>query len=243
MNFYFIFEGKTEVKTYRKWFNALLPHLKEVKKYNQVNSNNYYCESDMGVPDCYNVLADAIQEINEFSQYDYLVLFIDADNLSVEEKKEEAHQLIKDKLQDKKYKKLPSNCKLKIIVQKVCIETWFLGNQKIIPKLPAGDILKEYMNYFDVRTNNPEELWSEFIDGESEKFGYKDKAEFHHGYLREVFKEHNKSYQKSNIREVQEEYYLQEIKKRIIQNAKHLQSFQELINFCARINEEIENKS
>lgn len=58
--------------------------------FDAVSQNNYYCESDMGVPDCYKVTANAIQEINEVLKYDYLVLFIDADRLTVSEKKAEA---------------------------------------------------------------------------------------------------------------------------------------------------------
>ena len=32
-------------------------------------------ESDMGYPNCYNIVANAFQEINEYPQYNYLVLF------------------------------------------------------------------------------------------------------------------------------------------------------------------------
>jgi hypothetical protein len=58
------------------------------------------------------------------------VLFTDADRFTVAEKKAEAYEQIKSELKDKPFKTLPENCKLEIIVQKVCIETWFLGNRK-----------------------------------------------------------------------------------------------------------------
>lgn len=246
MNFYFVFEGKTEPIVYKKWLSVLLPDLTEVDSFDAVNQNNYYYESDMGVPSCYRVAANAIQEINDFPKYNYLVLFTDADRFTVAEKKAEADEQIKLELKDKPFQTLPKNCQLEIIVQKVCIETWFLGNRNFFVRHPQhNEVLKEYIKYFDVSQSNPEELASEFVqDEENSKdiFGYKTKALFHEGYLREIFKERssalkgNFSYSKSRPREVQEKYYLGQLRARIAANSDHLLSFQEFINFCLKIN-------
>jgi hypothetical protein len=40
MNIYFLLEGKTERGIYRKWLSYLVPELKQVQYYNQVNKNN-----------------------------------------------------------------------------------------------------------------------------------------------------------------------------------------------------------
>lgn len=241
MNFYFVFEGKTEAIVYRKWLSFLLPHLTEVDSFDAVSQNNYYYESDMGVPDCYRVAANAIQEINEVPKYDYLVLFTDADRMTVVEKKAEALQQIKLNLENKNFKNLPTNCQFEIIVQKVCIETWFLGNRNFFVRNPQNnETLKEYIKYFDVSQSDPEDLASEFEqDKENSKeiFGYKTKALFHEGYLREIFKERlGYSYNKSRPKEVQEKFYFEQLLARIKTNLDHLQSFQELIEFCAKIN-------
>ncbi|CAD5990273.1 hypothetical protein PCC9214_05756 [Planktothrix tepida] len=50
MNLYFVFEGKTEPIVYKKWLSVLLPDLTEVNSFDAVIQNNYYYESDMGVP-------------------------------------------------------------------------------------------------------------------------------------------------------------------------------------------------
>lgn len=240
MNLYFVFEGKTEPIVYKKWLSVLVPDLTEVNSFDGVIQNNYYYESDMGVPSCYRVAANAIQEINEFPQYDYLVLFTDADRFTLSEKKAEAYEQIKSELKDKPFKTLPENCQLEIIVQKVCIETWFLGNRNFFVRYPQrNQILKEYIKYFDVSQNNPEDLASEFVQDEENSrdiFGYKTKALFHEGYLREIFKERNLSYKKYRPNEVQEEYYLKQLRARIETNSDHLLSFQEFINFCLKIN-------
>ena len=245
MNFYFVFEGKTEPIVYKEWLSVLLPDLTEVESYDAVNQNNYYYESDMGVPSCYRVAANAIQEINDFPKYNYLVLFTDADRFTVAEKKAEADKQIKLELQDKPFKTLPENCQLEIIVQKVCIETWFLGNKNFFVRHPQhNSLLKKYIEYFDVSTSNPEDLASEFVQDEEntkEIFGYKTKALFHEGYLREIFKERSSasnksfSYHKSKPIEVQEKYYLDQLIARIEANSDHLLSFQEFIKFCLKI--------
>jgi hypothetical protein len=245
MNFYFVFEGKTEAIVYKKWLSFLLPHLTEVDSFDAVTHNNYYYESDMGVPDCYRVTAVAIQEINEFPKYDYLVLFTDADRLTISEKKIEALEQIELNLKDKSFKYLPKNCKLEIIIQKVCIETWFLGNRNFFVRNPQNnEILKKYIKYFDVSQSDPEDLASEFEQNEEntqEIFGYKTKALFHEGYLREIFKERSSaskthiSYHKERPKEVQEEFYLKQLLVRIKTNLDHLQSFQEFIEFCSKI--------
>ena len=151
MNFYFVFEGKTEPIVYRKWFSVLLPLLTEVDSFDEIVENNYYYESDMGIPDCYNVVANAVQEINEVPNYDYLVLFVDADRFTIEERREESFRFIEERLNDAEkdydFKKLPDNCQLVVIVQKVCIETWFLGNRTFFVRNPQSDRLKEYVKY------------------------------------------------------------------------------------------------
>jgi len=246
MNFYFVFEGKTEPIVYKKWLSVLLPELTEVDSFDAVNQNNYYYVSDMGVPSCYRVAANAIQDINAFPKYNYLVLFTDADRFTVAEKKAEADEQIKLELQDKPFKTLPGNCQLEIIVQKVCIETWFLGNRNFFVRHPQNNpTLTQYIEYFDVSKSNPEDLAGEFVqDEENTKdiFGYKTKALFHEGYLREIFKERSSasnksfSYRKSKPMEVQEEYYLKQLIARIEANSAHLLSFQEFIKFCRKIN-------
>lgn len=239
MNFYFVFEGKTEAIVYKKWLSVLLPHLTEVDRFDAVSQNNYYYESDMGVPDCYRVAANAIQEINEVPKYDYLVLFTDADRMSVSEKKAEAFEKIEFNLKYQPFQKLQENCTLEIIIQKVCIETWFLGNRNFFVKNPQNnETLKKYIKYFDISQSNPEDLASEFVQDEENKkeiFGYKTKALFHEGYLREIFKERNLSYSKSRPKEVQEKFYLEQLLARIQANVDHLHSFQEFIEFCAKI--------
>lgn len=244
MNLYFVFEGKTEPIVYKEWFKILLPNLAEVNAFDEVVRNNYFYESDMGIPDCYNVVASAVQEINEHPIYDYLVLFVDADRFEVDERRAEAFQFIEERLQDAEkayeYQNLPINCQLVVLVQKVCIETWFLGNRTFFVRNPQNNLLREYVKYFDTSNKNPENLAEEFVqneNGTANIFGYSTKALFHEGYLREIFKErlNGIGYKKSRPREVQQETYLMQLIERTIDNPQDLLSFKELLNFCKMI--------
>lgn len=251
MNFYFVFEGKTEQIIYKGWLSVLLPQLTEVDSFDAIGRDNYYWESNVGYPNYYNVVANAIQEINEVPKYDYLVLCIDADNLTIAEKKQEADRLIAENLADREKKILPNNCQLIVIVQQVCIETWFLGNRKFFVRNPQTELLRKYIEYFDVSINNPEDLANEFVqnnEGTHQIFGYSTKAKFHESYLRELFKEHNLVrrsranpprkqlvYKKEEPMEVQERYYLEQLLVRIETNPEHLISFQKFIGFCQTV--------
>jgi hypothetical protein len=239
MNFYFVFEGKTEPVIYKKWLSVLLPELTEVNSFDSVQKNHYYYVSNMGYPDCFRTVAKAIQDINLYPFYDYLLLFIDADELSIEEKLNESNQKIAEHLALEPFKSLPINCHLKIIVQNVCIETWFLGNRKFFVRNPISELLRKYIDYYDVSINNPENLAEKFQqneEGSNQIFGYSTKALFHESYLKEIFKERlGFSYHKSKPKEVQEAYFLEQLLARVSENPTHLLSFQDFVNFCSRV--------
>ena len=137
------------------------------------------------------------------------------------------------------YQQLPDNCQLEIIVQKVCMETWFLGNRKFFVRSPQNELLRKYVAYFDTSTNNPEGLAEEFFQNETgtaQIFGYSTKALFHEGYLREIFKErlNGITYHKNKPKEVQSKPYLEQLLLRIEDTPSHLPSFQEFIEFCKK---------
>ncbi|CAD0233235.1 conserved hypothetical protein [Planktothrix agardhii] len=88
MNIYFLVEGKsTEKKIYPKWLEYLIPNLVRVQYYDQVENNNYYLISGQGYPRIlYDGLENAVDKILEAPRYDYLVICVDADEESVEER-------------------------------------------------------------------------------------------------------------------------------------------------------------
>lgn len=216
MNLYFLVEGKrTERKVYPMWLSILKPAMVKVNYAADANDNNYYLMSGEGYPSLLNHLENAIAEINEIGKYDYLILCVDAEETSVETRKKEILQYMKEK------NSRLNKAELIIIVQNPCFETWFLGNRKMFKRNPQSFALNQYINFYDVRQQDPEEMpcYQEHT-----------RAQFPHAYLREIFCERNITYSKQKPGPVGEESFLNELISRHSETG-HISSFQEFINF------------
>ncbi|MCF4966425.1 hypothetical protein [Nostoc sp. CMAA1605] len=220
MNIYFLVEGKsTERKVYPAWLAHLLPELQRVKNYNDVVKNNYYLFSANGYPSIiYEHLPNAIADMNANGNYSYLVVCLDAEEVTVDYRKQE----IKDFLGSQSC--VLENAHIVLIIQNRCFETWCLGNKKIYTKNPSEHPLLTYTRYYDVSVNCPE-LMGRYPD-------FSTHAKFHEAYLKELFRSKNISYSKSNPGDVIKLFYLEELLKRVQNETEHLPSFQSFINFC-----------
>lgn len=243
MNCYFVFEGKTEPEVYQHWLKELVPNLKEVDFPNQVTTNNYVQFGDAGLPKIYEVVKNAIIEINELEEkFDYLVVVMDADQLTVGERKAKLYEYLEENLNTESslYKNLPDSCQMVVLIQQVSIETWFLGNKTFVPTHPKSKLLKEYKEYFDVCQENPELMAADFVSiNKSKLFGCSTRAQFHAKYFNEVFVERTRrSYSKSKPKEVIKASYLQQLQKRA-QETQHLASFQTFLDFCQLLHSQL----
>ncbi|WP_455592585.1 hypothetical protein [Bacteroides sp.] len=219
MNLYFLVEGRrTERKVYPMWLSVLRPDITKVDYAADANANNYYLISGEGYPSLLNHLENAIKEVNTLNCYDYLILCLDAEETTIEERKNEVLQ----HLQSKKIEL--TKAKLIILVQNPCFETWFLGNRKIFKRTPQSELLNEYINFYDVRQKDPEEMPCHKENT---------RAQFHHAYLCEIFKERNITYSKQKPGNVGEATFLSELINRNTETG-HISSFSEFINFIQK---------
>jgi hypothetical protein len=226
MNIYFLVEGRsTEKKLYTAWLNYLIPELQRVNFYDQIAQNNYYIISGKGYPSILEEgIPNAIDKIQEVPKYNYLVICLDAEEDTVEEREKYVNDFITKNIT------IPAQLEIVIIIQNRCIETWLLGNRKIFnSKQPLQGLLADYVQYYDVSQNDPELMG---------KFKQKNHADFHLVYLQEIFRAKNLSYSKKFPGETQEEYYLQQLIKRI-DETEHLKTFQKFINFCDNIRQNL----
>ncbi len=169
----------------------------------------------------YDGLENAVDKISEAIRYDYLVICVDADEESVDER----IQYIRDFISNKAINL--GKTKVEIIVQNRCIETWLLGNKKIFDsRQPLESPLVDYVNYYDVSQSDPEEMG---------KYEMRNHADFHYEYLREVFRSRNTTYSKKNPKNAKERYYFDELKKRVQVQPQDLQTFQLFLEFCERV--------
>ncbi len=137
MNIYFLVEGQSvEPDVYPLWISYLVPELKRVENFDEVDRNNYYLFSSYGIPYIEKDIINAIMDINSLGKYNYFVVCIDADAATVFQREAKIFNLIKDKQIS-----LANNTSLKIIVQNRCIETWFLGNRKVYVRNPQRNPL------------------------------------------------------------------------------------------------------
>ena len=187
MNLYFLVEGKqTERKVYPKWLSILSPQLTQITFAKDVTKNNFYLISGEGYPSLLHHLKNAVEEVNEIGNYDFLIVCLDAEETSIEERKATIIDFLKrENLQLKQGK-------LIIIVQNPCFETWFLGNRKIFKRNPQSTVLQRLIQFYNVQTNDPELM--------SSRNKEQTKAQFHHDYLKEIFTERNITYTKKNPR-------------------------------------------
>ncbi len=145
MNIYFLLEGRsTEKKVYGAWLQYLLPEFQRVKFYDDAQDRNYFLISAHGYPSIiHEYIPDAINRIKETGQYQYLVVCLDAEEDTVESKKQEIDDFIKNSQTEL------GSIKLIPIIQNRCIETWFLGNRKMFDSRQTNIQipLAEYVRY------------------------------------------------------------------------------------------------
>ena len=228
MNLYIIVEGRrTEKKVYPAWFSYLIPRLRQVKWPYQADLNNYFLFNGNGFPALlHNHLKNSIEEVNELEKFNYLVLVLDVDESTIDGRINEVNEFLEENNLH-----LNTSTELIIIPQNRCIESWFLGNQKVFKQNPQSSDLINYVQFYNVKTNDPEEM------GIYPNFNTH--SQFHSDYCTEFLRERNIRYSKNSPNGVVEKDYLDSL---ILRNEEtnHIKSFKLLVDFCKRVNFEIE---
>lgn len=219
---FFSWRQQHRKKIYPQWLAYLIPDLVRVEYHDQVEHNHYYLISGKGYPRIlYDGLENAVDKIIEIPKYDYLVICIDAEEESVEEKNQYVREFIHDQQINL------GKTKIEIIIQNRCLETWLLGNRTIFnSRQPLNLPLADYVNYYDVSRHDPEHM------GQYDK---KNHAEFHYEYLREIFRSKNINYSKQNPKDAKKIYYLEALQRRVKDQSQDLKTFQFFLEFCEKI--------
>lgn len=229
MNIYFLVEGDTEEKVYKAWLKYLLPELQSVKFFHEVDNNNYYLFNAKGQSLLIDKhLPNAIADIQDNGKYNYFVICIDAEDVSVEYKKQEIYHSLSSKCIDL------GSTKLIIIIQNRCIETWCLGNRKIYSPNPQNSPLREYTRYYNVFENCPE-LMGNYHPNNTH-------AQFHKHYLKEILKA-KRVRDSKQVTTFAERFYLEELINRTQSQTQHLPTFQTFIEFCNIIKSKLSSQS
>ncbi len=218
MNFYIIVEGeKTEMSVYPAWLSLLAPAYTRIANFDDVNENNYYIFCGGGIPSIYTHVTNAVLDINEINSkggphYDYLLVCLDTEG----ENRDYIMQQIEKQLKSEGVSL--QNAELVVFEQKVCMETWFLGNQSVFKENPQNPEYLDFIRYYNVGEDNPEAM------GNMDENRFATTARFHVRYLKRMLEERNMTYSKNNTVDVQQSAYLQQLIKRY-EETEHIASF------------------
>jgi len=205
MNFYIVVEGdQTEMSVYPAWLSILAPAYTRIENAWEVGENNYYIFSGGGIPSIYTHVKNSVLDINSINgkggaRYDYLLVCLDTE----EESRDYILSRINDELQSNGVDL--QDAELVVFEHKVCMETWFLGNQNVFKDNPQNAEYLEYIKYFNVGRDNPEKM------GNMDENRFATTAKFHIRYLKRMLEERNMTYSKNNTVAVQQQVYLQQL--------------------------------
>jgi hypothetical protein len=214
MNFYVVTEGKTEAIVYKRWIPLINPELTSIGHLSELNQNNFYIVSAKGYPYYFDVIKNAIEDVNSVQGFSRLVVLVDSENMARQDKFNEISQYTATH---------GCNIEIRVVVQHFCFEAWALGNRKICQR-PSDPNLLAYKRFFDVRLLDPELLPARTDLGMN-------RAQFAVEYLRRAINEkyRNLTYSKSRPDAVVHHKYFEQVKKRLIETG-HISSFQDLLD-------------
>ncbi len=186
MNVYIVSEGMGEVAVYRKWVPLVNPALAYVSNVFEMKGNNFSIVAGGGYPNYFDVVSAALEDVNEAANIDRVVVSVDSEDMSREEKSHEMRSVLEGK---------ECSAEIFVVVQHFCLETWALGNKRVGPRNPGSRRLREYKAIFNVLSDDPERLPP--VPQED-----LNRAQFAERYLREMLldKHRNLTYTKSNPR-------------------------------------------
>ena len=216
MNYLIVVEGaSTETKIYPYWIKLLNPELSEVAYITEITENNFYIVSGHGYPQYLGIIDHAIEDMHSMSHIDKLVIAVDSETLSYQEKFDEIERYINGRVAPGHYA---------IIIQHCCIESWTLGNRLIIKRNPQDRELREFIRFYDVTVNDPEEM-------ESINEDLYNKAQFAYAYFKKSCNDRwkNLTYTKRNPHVVLNEKFFKQMCKRL-EETGHIQSFKTFLD-------------
>ena len=241
MNFLLLVEGeKTEPKVYKAWLSHLFPNIEFVRRPEDMTTHSCRIIPGNGYPNMVSTpklggghsrLEACLLDILNFKNVDYFFICVDSEEESYESRYEE----ISSRLEMFKTRIGLDNCQsteFHIIVQDCCIETWALGNSEIPNKNQSKGIsnnFKLFQSYYDVLTNDPQEMQNDPSQNIHPERSFSTKARFHGAYLKEYLSEFGLSYSKKNPSVIADKKYLNALMKRC-DSTNHLSSLKNLLD-------------
>ncbi len=221
MNLYFLVEGRsTEPKVYKEWVKHVFPHLRHVGDIADVTTDCYCIVKGGGIPSILKRLHAALAELGDYPTIDHFFLCVDSEAMPYDAAVQQWQLALENATHATAViSKLP-RLQIHLVVQHCCIETWFLGHDKMLRRAPSSLRLVEMKRFYDVSKNDPERM---DCPG-----GYVTKASFHVAYLKEMLRERAKDYSKDHPGVVRAHDYFEALCRRC-ESTGHLKSLSRLL--------------
>ncbi|MCT9977285.1 hypothetical protein M2R48_02915 [Acinetobacter sp. I-MWF] len=233
-----LLEGETEPHLYPAWLTVLAPNMQQEDFIERLDSNKFYVKGGLGYPgllDKDHGLKNTLKDINDYKNIDQLWIVCDADDQTIEAREAIIYSRIQKILEENKTLSI-AHCDIQIIIQKASIETWGLANKKVFPRSNIVPPFDEYVAYYDVGIDDPEEM------RKPETFEYSI-GRYHEGYLKQMLfakaKQSNKAkkiYSKIDPTPLNKEFYLRNIIIRMEQD-NHVNSFKKFYTLALKLNQ------
>jgi hypothetical protein len=215
MNIYVVVEGRAEKKIYKSWIPLVNPNLSFVDHISSVSNNNFIIVTGGGYPQYFSVIDSAISDVNDTNLFGRLVISIDSEDMTHEEKRSEVLNHLAEH---------ECSTEVKVVIQHFCFETWALGNRRLVRKEPRTPDLRMYKRLFNVRANDPE-----LLPAHPEKS--LNRSQFAFKYLRAALFDRykNLSYSKGSPEIVGHHKYFEQVRTRL-QETQHIRSFETFLS-------------
>lgn len=216
MNYYVVVEGRSAKQVYEKWIPIANPKLRLVRYPRELDANNFVVIDGGGNPYYYKVIENAIEDVNVLQNADRLVIAVDSENLTYQQKYQEVCGHIQ-----------PYWClaDYRIVIQHFCLETWALGNRIYSnPKRKPKNLeLKAYLKLFNAGLEDPELMPSLAKE--------QTRAQFAARYLALLIEntQPSKRYSKRNPNVLTEPGYFAQVHSRL-KETRHIMSFQHFVD-------------
>ena len=211
MNIYLVVEGLVgEKQVYAHWVPLVNPSLRVVNFIDEIVNDHLIIYAGMGYPSYLEMIRNGIDDVKRNAHIDRLVIAVDSEDMSCEDKYQEIDAYVK-------LCGAPLN--YRIIVQHFCLETWALGNQALVTRRPSDPALQEYRKEFDVLGRDPQLLPSYPKENLN-------RSQFAARYLKKLLNEkhRNITYSKSNPRALLHDKFYYSVKTRF-EKTGHIDSF------------------
>jgi hypothetical protein len=215
VNIHVVVEGEVgEAHVYKHWIPLVNPSLSYVGHVSAIQRDNFAIIAGNGYPHYFEIIDAAVEDVNSLGNINRLVIAVDSEEMSYADKYSELQQHLSN---------LSCAADIRIVIQHFCLETWALGNRAILSSNRQSRQLREYVNFFNVRINNPELL-----------SGYPrerlNRAQFAGKYLKYALNEkyQNLTYSKNNPKALLHPKYFGHVRDRFVQTG-HIPSFEHFL--------------